>query len=186
MKRTYAAALLLAAALTGTAAAGPWAAAPLPGGAGTAISRAQVQTLMDQYIQPGALTPLASWVELDSTLLLPPAAEGAGVAHAVGTVTDCETKLPVAGAVVTILSLEGGDAVSVSTDAAGRFQVLGLPSGFYTWSLSGDGYCGAAYCGYSVCEGITTLFTFRLSRQTAIEKVSYQYDQYIETILQAR
>ncbi|MEO8679388.1 MAG: OmpA family protein [Vicinamibacterales bacterium] len=52
-----------------------------------------------------------------------------------GTVVNKETGEPIAGARVS-----GTDAAPVTTDAEGRFQLKGLPSGFETVAASANGY----------------------------------------------
>src|SRR4051812_42956940 len=70
------------------------------------------------------------------------AAAQAGGALA-GTVTDQNGDL-VAGAEVKILNLASGREVATKTDAAGKYELKGLPAGSYQVSVRRQGFAAAA------------------------------------------
>lgn len=106
-----------------------------------------------------------------------PLDEDGEISNVVGTVFCKETNEVIANAVVSVGTTDDGEIVSVTTDNSGRFHILGLPGGFYSWTLSSEDYYDAQYIGYDVCEGTTTIFTFYMSEHEVLERESFYYQE---------
>ena len=111
------------------------------------------------------------YAEISATVSMPTALQSSlsapnQNANVVGIVLDYDTELPVGGAAI---SINGTPVVSTGTD--GRFQVFGVASGQYDWSISANGYCTASYTNYGVdaADG-ATIFTFYISTTASVVK----------------
>lgn len=118
------------------------------------------------------------YADMGATVVLPmPLDKDGEISNVVGTVFCKETNEVIANAVVNVETTEDGEIVSVTTDNSGRFHILGLPGGFYNWTLNSADYYDAQYTGYDVCEGTTTIFTFYMSAQEILERESFCYQE---------
>ena len=119
-----------------------------------------------------------NYANMEATVVLPmPLDEDGEISNVVGTVFCKETNEVIANAVVSVGTTDDGEIVSVTTDNSGRFHILGLPGGFYSWTLSSEDYYDAQYIGYDVCEGTTTIFTFYMSEHEVLERESFYYQE---------
>lgn len=91
-----------------------------------------------------------------------PALAQTGQGVVTGTVTDAQSKRPVANVVVTVTSpaLQGEEIVV--TDAAGNYRVSNLPPGDYSVNLQGDGFRAFGRGGIKVQGGATIRFNVSL------------------------
>ena len=87
-------------------------------------------------------------------------------ANVVGIVLDLQEKTPIEGATVAA----NGD-VLVSTDCNGRFQIVNMPDGKYTWTVTASDYFDAQYKNYFVdhFEG-ANIYTFYIDDEKSIMK----------------
>lgn len=152
--------------------------------------RKEVKELIDNNIRAGAPVNVAGmesfnqndynsnfteYADIDATIILQmPINDTSGISNVVGTVFDKETNEVIPNAVLTVKTENGDEILSVATDDSGRFQILGLPGGFYDWTLGSEDYCNAKYIGYDVCDGITTMFSFYMSKEENLERTSFQ------------
>lgn len=99
-------------------------------------------------------------------LPVPYGAKNNNYAKIVGVVLDLKTGSAVAGA--TVVACE---EVSVITGADGRFQILNLPNGTYSWTVLANGYEPASYPNYSIhaSEGVI-IFTFYVDKDKEINR----------------
>lgn len=117
------------------------------------------------------------YADESATLMLPNGQTGEEApSNAVGTVFDQDTQQPVSNAVLTVIHSETEDTVTVTTDETGRFQITGLPDGYYFWNLSHPDHRDASYRYYEVCAGAGTyIYTFYMSADSPISETSYNY-----------
>lgn len=131
---------------------------------------------MESFTQSDWDSNFVNYATADATAVLPVTQDEDGdVSNVVGTVFSKETNEGIANAVVTVSDMDDEEVLSVTTDASGRFHILGLPGGFYHWTLEHPEYCDSKYIGYDVCGGITTMFTFYMSTDETLERSSFHY-----------
>lgn len=86
--------------------------------------------------------------------------------NVVGTVFDDDT-----GVIIENASIEIDNQVVAKTDYNGRFQILGLADGEYTWTVSKDGYKIATYENYPVTSQLgASVFSFYISKENEISQ----------------
>lgn len=132
----------------------------------------------DSFNQSDYDSNFVNYAAMDATVILPmPLDEDGEISNVVGTVFCKDTNEVIANAVVNVGTTGDGEIVSVTTDDSGRFHIIGLPGGYYDWTLNSEDYCDAQYIGYDVCEGTTTIFTFYMSAQEVLERESFYYQE---------
>lgn len=84
--------------------------------------------------------------------------------NVVGTVFDNETGVIIENASILV----DGQEIA-TTDYKGRFQIIGLENGEYTWTIKKDGFEIATYDNYPVASQFgASVFTFYISQEEAI------------------
>lgn len=92
--------------------------------------------------------------------------------NVVGEVVDAESGEKIVNAVICI------DDFSVQTDEEGKFQVRNMPNGYYTFTVSKDGYYEGVYKNYPISEhNGTDIYKFFISKSQSIED---EYAPFIE------
>ena len=87
-----------------------------------------------------------------------------------GTVTDAQTKAPVAGATVTAIS--PSQSATATTDASGHYQFLSLSPDTYTVSVSQKGYQDVSNAGVVVFADATQVVNVTTTKLTTIATVT--------------
>lgn len=86
--------------------------------------------------------------------------------NVVGTVFDDDT-----GVIIENASIEIDNQVVAKTDYNGRFQILGLADGEYTWTVFKNGYRIATYENYPVTSQLgASVFSFYISKENEINQ----------------
>ena len=88
--------------------------------------------------------------------------------NAVGTIIDKDTNVPLAGVLVTV------NGLTLITDSNGRFQIKGLPDGYYNYTIRYNEYSDAEYLNYPVFEANgADIYLFAISKTEEISKDYY-------------
>ncbi len=108
------------------------------------------------------LSTLVLAVLIPLTAIVPVAAAEATTGSIVGTVSDTSGK-PVSGARVAVASPSG--RAGATTDARGRFTILGLVADTYTVSVQATGFRSVSQSGVNVLPGGSEQTSFRLETE---------------------
>lgn len=92
--------------------------------------------------------------------------------NVVGVVLDASDNTPIANASVYV----DGEFV-VATGSNGRFQILGLLSGTYDWTVMTDTHKEGQFLGYTIGDYSTDIFTFYVDKdEEIIRRHAYQFE----------
>ena len=88
--------------------------------------------------------------------------------NVIGIVLDNKTNEPISNATISY-----GNNMYVKTDSEGRFNIVNLPDGIYSWIINADTYKAAEYLNYDldVAWG-TNIFIFYIDKDESIVKDS--------------